>query len=159
MTHVSPDSISLRPAESGDQAFLYELYRDTRAEEMAAWGWDANQQQMFMELQFRARNISYSAYPNTEHSIILDAGQPIGRLLISWMDRELRLVDIALLDKARGVGIGAKLISELLEKASSEGKPLRLHVEKSNRALQLYQRLGFRVVEDTGTQFFMELRS
>ncbi len=159
MTHVSPDSISLRPAESGDQAFLYELYRDTRAEEMAAWGWDANQQQMFMELQFRARNITYSAYPNTEHSIILDAGQPIGRLLISWMDRELRLVDIALLDKARGVGIGAKLISELLEKASSEGKPLRLHVEKSNRALQLYQRLGFRVVEDTGTQFFMELRS
>lgn len=159
MTHISPDSISLRPAESGDQAFLFELYRDTRAEEMAAWGWDANQQQMFLELQFRARNTSYSAYPNTEHSIILDAGQPIGRLLISWMDSELRLVDIALLDKARGVGVGAKLISELLAKASSEDKPLRLHVEKSNRALQLYQRLGFRVVEDTGTQFFMELRS
>lgn len=159
MTQISPDTIALRTAEPGDEAFLFELYRNTRAEEMAAWGWPEAQQQMFLELQIRARNLSYSAYPNTEHTIILDAGQPIGRLLISWMESELRLVDIALLDKARGVGVGAKLISELFAKASSEGKPLRLHVEKSNRALQLYQRLGFRVIEDTGTQFFMELRS
>jgi len=159
MMQISPDTISQRSAEPGDEAFLFELYRNTRAEEMAAWGWPAAQQQMFLELQFRARNLSYSAYPNTEHSIILDAGQPIGRLLISWMDSELRLVDIALLDNARGAGVGAKLISELFAKASSESKPLRLHVEKSNRALQLYQRLGFRVIEDTGTQFFMELRS
>ncbi len=158
MTHISPDTISLRLAEPADEAFLLELYRNTRAEEMAAWGWPAAQQQMFLELQFRARNLSYSAYPNTEHSIILDADQPIGRVLVSGMDTELRLVDIALLDKARGFGVGAKLITELFAKASSEDKPLRLHVEKSNRALQLYQRLGFQIIEDTGTQFFMELR-
>ena len=158
MMHISPESISLRPAESGDQAFLLELYRDTRAVEMAAWGWDANQQQMFLELQFRARNASYSAYPNTEHSIILNADQPVGRLLISRMEDEMRLVDIALLADARGLGIGAKLIAQLFSQAVTEGKPLRLHVEKSNRALELYRRLGFQIIEDTGTQYFMEWR-
>ncbi|MBS1792004.1 MAG: GNAT family N-acetyltransferase [Acidobacteria bacterium] len=158
MTRISPDSISLRPADQSDEAFLFELYRDTRAEEMAAWGWDAAQQQAFLGLQFRARNTSYSAYPNTEHSIILADNHPIGRLLISGMENEIRLVDIALLANVRGLGIGATLIAELFLRAVSEGKPLRLHVDKFNRAFPFYQRLGFQIIEDTGTQYFMEWR-
>ena len=100
--------------------------------------------------------MSYLAYPNIEHSIILDGVRPIGRLMISRMEDEIRLVDIALLSEVRGNGIGAKLIADLLVIAQRENKPLRLHVEKFNRALQLYQRLGFRIIEDTGTQYFME---
>lgn len=146
----------MRPAQPEDESFLFELYRNARAEEMAAWGWDEVQQQAFLSLQFRARNLSYSTYKNSEHSIILNDGRPIGRLLISRKDDEIRLVDIALLAEARGQGIGSKLIDELLAKATSEGKPLRLHVEKFNRAFQLYQRLGFQIIEDTGTQYFME---
>lgn len=158
MSQISPETIYLRPATSDDEAFLFELYRDTRTEEMATWGWEAPQQQAFLSLQFRARNTSYSAYPNPEHSIILNADRPIGRLLISRMESEIRLVDVALLHEARGFGIGAKLVADLFALAASEGKPLRLHVEKFNRALQLYQRLGFQTLEDTGTQFFMEWR-
>lgn len=156
MTRISPDSISLRPTEDGDQAFLFQLYRDTRSKEMAGWGWDATQQQSFLELQFRARTISYSAYPNIEHSIILGGVHPIGRLVISRMENEIRLVDIALVSKARGNGVGTKLIADLIVTAQSENKPLRLHVEKFNRAVQLYWRLGFQLLEDTGTQYFME---
>lgn len=159
MTRTSPESITLRPAEAGDQDFLFELYRSTRDEEMAAWGWDAAQQQAFLSLQFRARNASYSAYPNIEHSIVLDGVSLIGRLMISGMEDEIRLVDIALLTEVRGRGIGGKLISDLFSKAAREGKPLRLHVEKSNHAIQLYQRLGFQVIDDTGTQYFMEWHS
>ena len=159
MNPTNADSVTLRPAETQDDVFLFQLYRDTRAEEMAAWGWGEVQQQAFLSLQFRARNLSYSTYKNTEHSIILDGGRPIGRLLISGMEDEIRLVDIALLAEARGLGIGAKLITGLFAKAMSEGKPLRLHVEKFSRAFRLYQRLGFQVIEDTGTQYFMELAS
>lgn len=159
MVPISPNSISLRLAEADDEAFLFQLYRDTRAEEMAAWGWSDAQQQAFLSMQFRARNLSYSAYPNTEHSIVLNADQPIGRMLISRKDDEIRLVDIALLAEARGQGIGAKLIAGLFETAAEENKPVRLHVEKFNPALRLYQRLGFQIIEDTGTQFFMEWRA
>lgn len=152
------ESVTLRPAQSDDESFLFQLYRDTRAEEMADWGWNEAQQQAFLSMQFRARNLSYSAYPNIEHRIILDAERPIGRLLISRMENEIRLVDIALISKTRGQGIGAKLISDLLARATKESMPVRLHVEKFNRAFRLYQRLGFQVLEDTGTQFFMEWR-
>ncbi len=158
MTPISPSLISLRPAEADDEAFLFQLYRDTRAEEMAAWGWNDAQQQAFLSMQFRARNLSYSAYPNTQHSIILNADQPIGRMLISRKDDEIRLVDIALLAEARGQGIGAKLIAGLFEFAAEENKPMRLHVEKFNPAFRLYQRLGFQIIEDTGAQFLMEWR-
>ena len=158
MNPTLAESVTLRPAQPDDESFLLQLYRDTRAEEIAAWGWDEAQQQAFLSMQFRARTLSYSAYPNTEHSIILEAERPIGRLLISRMESEIRLVDIALLSKTRGQGIGAKLISNLLTRATREATPVRLHVEKFNRALRLYQRLGFQVLEDTGTQFFMEWR-
>jgi len=158
MNPTLAESVTLRPGQPDDEAFLFQLYRDTRAEEMAAWGWNEAQQQAFLSMQFRARNLSYSAYPNTEHSIILDVERPIGRLLISQMEDEIRLVDIALLSELRGQGIGARLISDLLAIAARGARPIRLHVEKFNRALGLYQRLGFQVLEDTGTQFFMEWR-
>lgn len=158
MTPISLNSISLHPAAASDEAFLFELYRDARAGEMADWGWNDVQQQAFLSMQFRARNLSYSAYPNTEHSIILNADQPIGRMLVSRKDDEIRLVDIALLAEARGQGVGAKLLAELLAQAAHEAMPVRLHVEKNNPALRLYQRLGFQILEDTGTQFFMEWR-
>lgn len=159
MNPTTAESVTLRPAEPGDEAFLFELYRDSRADEMAAWGWNEAQRHAFLSMQFRARSLSYSAYPKTEHSIILNAERPIGRLLISRMEGEIRLVDIALLAEARGFGIGAKLICKLFAVAANEAKPLRLHVEKSNRAFRLYQRLGLQIIEDTGTQFFMEWRA
>jgi hypothetical protein len=36
------------------------------------------------------------------------------------------------------------------------GKPLRIHVEGFNPALRLYERLGFRQIEDKGVYLFME---
>ena len=45
-----------------------------------------------------------------------------------------------------------------MAEAAQTGKPLRLHVEFFNRALHLYQRLGFSKVSDTGIYFEMEWR-
>ncbi len=151
--------ITLRTAAPEDEAFLYNLYAGTRAEELAAWGWDAAQQQAFLSLQFRGQQAHYAQYPNPDHRIILDETQPIGRLLISRMEKEIRLVDIALLPEHRGQGIGAKLIRELLDEAAQNGKVVRLHVEKFNPAQRLYQRLGFEIAGDAQTHYLMEWKS
>src|SRR5262249_18789968 len=45
--------VTLRPAVADDEAFLYELYCSTRAEEIAAFGWDRAQRDAFLQLQFR----------------------------------------------------------------------------------------------------------
>lgn len=160
MIPTNAHSIRLRPANSDDQAFLFDLYRSTRAEELSAWGWDEAQQQAFLNLQFRGQQAHYAEYPNTNHQIILDGelpiGCPIGRILTSHLMDEIRLVDIALLPEHRGQGIGAALIQSLFEEAASEGKAVRLHVVKEARALRLYQRLGFQIIGDAVSHYLME---
>jgi ribosomal protein S18 acetylase RimI-like enzyme len=81
---------------------------------------------------------------------------PAGRLLVLRLADEIRLADISILPEYRNAGIGRKLIEDLLVEAAVAGKPVRLHVEKSNRARRLYERLGFVEIGDTGSHFFME---
>lgn len=159
MIPTNAHSIRLRPANSDDQAFLFDLYRSTRAEELSAWGWDEAQQQAFLNLQFRAQQAHYSEYPNIAHQVVLEGDVPIGRLFISHLEDEIRLVDIALLSQHRGQGVGANLIQALMAQAAEAGKCVRLHVEKSNRAQRLYQRLGFQVIGDAISHYLMEWKN
>src|SRR5215471_16063154 len=151
--------VTLRQARQDDEPFLYRLYCSTRADEMAAWGWDPAQQDMFLKMQFRARQLGYQGQCADPDSRIIERGdRPIGRLLLFRSEAEICLADIALLPEFRGSGIGTALINELLTEGREAGKPVTLHVEKTNLAGQLYQRLGFRVVGDTGVYFKMEWR-
>ena len=165
-------ALSIRPASAADGPFLYALYASTRAAELAAWGWDAAMQTQFLQLQFRAQQQHYASYPNPVHWIIehhapnaqaaataTDAQQlvqPIGRVLLSFCSDEIRLVDIALLPEFRSRGIGAALVGWVQAQARAEGKAVRLHVSPENRARSLYERLGFRLVEDRQSHLFME---
>lgn len=152
--------VTLRLATPEDEPFLYELYCDTRAEEMAGWGLDQAQQKAFLDLQFKARQRHYDiAFSSAEHKIILCDARPIGRILVYRSEREIRLVDIALLSEHRSKGIGASLIEALLEEARTTGKSVTLHVDKISRAARLYERLGFSVTGDTGGSFKMEWQS
>ena len=69
---------------------------------------------------------------------------------------EIRLIDIALLLEHRNAGIGARLLQDLLAEAAQAGKPVRIHVEKFNPALRLYERLGFTPIEDQGVYLLMQ---
>jgi ribosomal protein S18 acetylase RimI-like enzyme len=150
-------AVTLRLGSPDDDPFLYDLYCSTRIEEMAAWGLDESQQKTFLELQFTARQRHYDiAFSGADHRIILSDARPVGRMLVYRSEHEIRLVDIALLPEHRNGGIGASLIQALLEEASSTGKSVTLHVDKSNRAAHLYERLGFSVIGDTGGSFKME---
>jgi ribosomal protein S18 acetylase RimI-like enzyme len=148
--------VTLRPARPEDEAFLYQLYAGTRAAELAALDWSSAQQEAFLSLQFRAQQAHYAEYPNADPQIIVEVDRAIGRLLVSRLADEIRLVDIALLPQWRGRGIGAALIQQLLDEAALLGKPVRLHVEKSNPAQRLYQRLGFTPLADIGLYYLME---
>jgi ribosomal protein S18 acetylase RimI-like enzyme len=72
---------------------------------------------------------------------------------------ELRVVDIALLPEFRRRGIGTGLLRALLEEEAGRGLPVRIHVERFSPALALYERLGFRLLEDRGVYLFLECRA
>jgi len=53
-------------------------------------------------------------------------------------------------------GIGSHLIERLLAEARSARLPLRLRVLRLDPACALYQRMGFKIVEETPERYFIE---
>lgn len=136
--------LSLRTVRNQDEDFLFRLYASTRQEEISAWGWDATQQNAFLRMQFRAQRQGYAAdYAGADHQVILADDEPVGRLMVHRTEKEVRLVDIAVLSEYRNRGLGAALIRDLMAECQASRKPLRLQVAKGNRAARLYERLGF----------------
>ncbi|MFY0567307.1 GNAT family N-acetyltransferase [Archangium lansingense] len=151
MSPVPTTRPSSRPVVASDDAFLFELYASTRAEEMAAWGWSAAQQEPFLRMQWMAQKRGYEArYPSEGHRILELEGKPVGRQWVVRGEHELLLVDVTLLPACRGSGLGTSLLRSLQEEAAAVGKPLRLHVMRNNPALRLYTRLGFTPVAEAG---------
>ncbi len=124
---------------------------------MAAWGLDSAQQEMILKLQFTAQQRHYDiAFAGADHQIIILNEQPAGRIMVYRSESEVRLVDIALLSEHRGKGVGAMIVSSLIEESRAASKPVTLHVAKDNRAARLYERLGFQITGDTGSHYKME---
>ena len=149
-------SLRLRAITPPDISFLARVYASSRAEELAITDWSDEQKEIFCRRQFDAQATYYAAnYPDASFQIIERDGEPIGRLYVARWEKEIRIVDITLLPEFRGSGIGTKLLRELQEEARAAGKTLTIHVERFNRALTLYQRLGFREIEDKGVYLLM----
>jgi ribosomal protein S18 acetylase RimI-like enzyme len=151
--------LAIEAVQADDTAFLYQLYCDTRADEIAAWGWTAAQVEPFLRMQFDAQRRGYALQmPDAEHRIVRVGGEDAGRIVVDRTGDEFLLVDVALLPQFRGTGIGTQLLRQLQAEAVSAGVPVRLHVEKSNRALRLYERLGFVAAADDGVYLEMTWR-
>lgn len=151
--------VTLRAAQPADEAFLCDVYASTRAEELALTDWSAEQKAVFCRQQFTAQDAHYRQhYPTAQYSIIEGDGVAAGRLFVDRWEKEIRIMDIALLPEHRGAGIGTRLLRGLQEEARAAGKALSIHVEKFNPALRLYERLGFRAKEDKGVYVLMEWR-
>ena len=149
--------VRLRPATDADYDFMRDLYAATRAEEMERFPFDEAQKRVFLDQQFAAQFEHYTIhYPTCERNIIVERnGAAIGRLWIDeWRD-QIRIVDIALMPKWRGSGIGSNLLHRVLDRAAAAGKPVTIHVEEFNPALALYRRLGFEQIDTNGAYLLM----
>ena len=151
------NGVTLRPMTHDDLPFLRRVYAGTRANELAQTPWGDEEKQAFLDMQFQAQHTHYQKhFPEASYQIIEQRGEPIGRLYLDRRPDELRIIDIALLPEKRGGGIGGTLMRRILDEAALVGKPVRIHVERNNPAMQLYDRLGFRKVEDQGVYWLME---
>jgi len=159
MSSDERQGVTLRPALPSDEALLFEIYAASRADEIAQTGWDEAQRQFFLKMQFAAQQEHYrSHYPDAEHSLILLKERPVGRVYIARSSEEIRILDIALLPEDRNAGTGTLIIKDLMSEARKTGKPVRIYVETFNRALRLFERMGFSQVEQTGLHYLVEWR-
>ena len=156
----SDAAIALRPIAPDDQPFLLAVYASTREHELAVVPWDAGQKAAFVHMQFTAQHAHYQEhYAGAAFDLVLVDAQPAGRLYVHRTSDEIRIVDIALLPAFCNRGIGGRLLRSLQAEAAAANTPLRIHVERFNPALRLYERLGFRQIEDRGVYLFMEWRA
>src|SRR6267143_6906582 len=148
-----------RAATTEDEVFLFRLYAASRAD-LDLIGLPPEQKDLLVRMQFNAQRQQYSsAFPAAENTIILIGDEPVGRTLINKGAGDYRLVDIVLLPQFRGLGVGTRLIQDLIHDAEAANAMVSLQVRKENVALNLYRRLGFVVNQDDGVYVSMEWRA
>ncbi len=149
--------ITYKKIEDSDLPFLKEVYKSTRAAEMEMVDWPEQEKERFINQQFESQHSYYQqVYQDATFETICLGNEPVGRLYLWESDRQIRIVDIALLPEFRNQGIGSRILKRLIEKSDLSSKVLCIHVEVYNQALSLYQRLGFEVKDQTGVYHYME---
>lgn len=155
LRHARPD-VTLRAEREADLDFLRSLYARVRAHELAPVPWSDEQKRSFTDAQFDLQHSHYREhYPGAEFLVVEQAGLPIGRLYLCVFPREIRVMDIALVEASRNAGIGSQLMRALIDLADAQARDVTLHVEPDNPAQRLYRRLGFDKIESRGVYDFL----
>ena len=138
--------MKLRPTTAEDAEFLYQLLKTTMRKYVdQTWGWDEGWQRAYFEMRFD---------PAKNQIIVLD-DRDIGVIATEKREDEIILSSLYILPEYQGQGIGTRLIKELLAQAFRDDLPVGLRVLKVNPAKRLYERLGFVVVEEIDTHYYM----
>jgi len=154
----------LRPSTPQDEPLLFELFAAEKAAEFTAIGLTEAQYRPLLEMQYRGRAISYSAqHPEAESWIIClqqaAEATAVGQYLLVKTPQGSRIVDLAVLPQYRGQGIATQVLEQLALQSADSEEALSLRVMKGNRAIQLYARLGFHVVNEDEISYEMYWRS
>lgn len=140
--NIAMTTVVLRPATPADSEFCYQLHKAAMGGYVAAiWGWDDQVQ----------RDSHARAFNPARWQIITVGGADIGMLDVEHRPGEIYLARIEIHPDHQGHGIGARLVSALLDEARRKGQDLVLDVLAVNhRAHALYQRLGMTEVARHG---------
>jgi GNAT superfamily N-acetyltransferase len=104
--------------------------------------------------------------PGDTAVIALDGGFPVGAAWyrtfpqdapgFGFVDERTPELTVAVVPSKRGKGLGEQLLSALLERARGAGHhAISLSVERANPARKLYERFGFREVDERGDTVVM----
>ena len=131
-----------RHATESEMEPIFEGYRRTVGEYVAmAWGWDESFQ----------RDGFWMHHPLNEFEIIEVDSEFAGGLHVVEDEVDLYIRMIFLLPKFQNRGIGSALIEDIQATARKREKGLCLKVINCNPAASLYERLGFRVIDESNS--------
>ena len=150
--------INFRPIRSRDESFLYRVFVSTRSD-ITLLNITDDEKTKLLRTQFKAQSFHYHThFGDADFLIVLRGNEPIGRLYVHRRVDEIRVIDIALLPEHREHGIGTQLMLDILKEGQIADKPVRIHVEKMNRAIRFYERFGFVRIGDIQSHYLMEWR-
>jgi GNAT superfamily N-acetyltransferase len=143
--------ITTRPSVAEDSAFMLELYASTSKDVLDDLGWTIGSQRTFVIMQAQTEEWNRARlYPGMDRLTICVDEMPVGRLLVCMRNNMLHLVDLSLLPRFRGNGIGTQLMTEILGEARNARVPVKVKVRKDSGAIRFVERLGFGTPTDLG---------
>ena len=140
-------SLSLRPAELADEAFLLSLRHQTMTEHLKRVGEPTTPEAHRERMRHRFRDLR----------IVLLDGEAIGMVKVYRAPDAWVLHQVQILPSRQGSGVGRWVVEGVMADATEAGLPVRLSVLDGNPARRLYERLGFRAVGRDGNETVFEL--
>ena len=134
-----------RPATESDIPFLLSLRRETMDSHLAASGASTSDESHVARLMYH--------FDCSE--VLLSDGEPVGLVKVRRLPQEWEIVQIQLISRIQGQGVGGSLLEELLAEAARHHVGVKLSVLKGNPARNLYDRLGFVLVGEDAHEYFM----
>jgi ribosomal protein S18 acetylase RimI-like enzyme len=142
------EALTLKPGIVADAERLYQLTEQTMRDYVeATWGeWHADV----------ARAGILDDIAHGRMLIVSADGALVGLMSVRDEPTHIHLDKLYIASHFQRRGIGTQLLRELIQRATVEGRPLRLRVLRVNPAKALYERLGFVVIDQTQERYFME---
>jgi len=142
--------IEMRQATVADIKFLWDVFRVSMKDYITRTRgeWDEQRE----EAQFR--NQLDLLITQVVHANDL----AVGFIMAPIKDGARWIHTICIVPEHQHKGIGTEVLGRVIAQAKEQKMPLYLGVLKVNPALWLYERLGFRVIEETKHHFKMQFR-
>jgi N-acetylglutamate synthase-like GNAT family acetyltransferase len=142
--------IKLIPADETYMEFSYQVKKEAEGEYIThMFGWDE-------EIQ---RDFHAKAWQEQRPDIITYDGKVIGTIAIIEGEDCIEIGQLFILPDYQNKGIGTHLLEDILNKADSLCKNVKLKFLKNNPVKSLYVRNGFRVVDISDILHYMERKS
>lgn len=138
-------SYFLRPARQSDLPFVVALHNESLREYLEPlFGWDQNHWKSFISTWFDPQRVKIIQVDEVDS----------GLLVVEERSDEILFESISITSSLRNLGLGSKIIGDVIERSKVSGFPIHLDVLKTNLpARRLYERLGFVVIGETETDF------
>lgn len=142
--------ISKRVAKESDTEFArtthHAAYHDVVEKQFG--GFDENMQDKFFFQSWKAET----------HEIIIGDGVEIGYCSLVRSQECIFVNEIVVSPLFQNMGVGSKILNDILDEARTKHIPVKLQVLRENTAQHLYRKLGFNDIMETETHIQMEYR-
>jgi ribosomal protein S18 acetylase RimI-like enzyme len=142
------NEVWLRVGVQEDRDLIFASYKATLQNYVEwAWGWNE---------EFQTAGF-WKHHPVEQFRVVMVGQKFAGAMHVEEQETLHFVRMIFLLPEFQGRGIGSRLLGEEVARVRKSGKQLHLKVIKINPAKNLYERLGFSVIEEDKVTYHMRL--
>ncbi|HVT10731.1 MAG TPA: GNAT family N-acetyltransferase [Fimbriimonadaceae bacterium] len=138
--------VSFRPADLKDFDYCASLYFAGRAKDLRES--DIDMVPLIADLRKR--------WHVSQVRIITLEGRDVGWLQSTEQDGALFIVQLFIEASSQGQGLGSEVLHRVIEEGRQRNQAVTLGVVKTNPAMRLYARLGFRTTHEDDRKFYMK---